>query len=140
MNRNVTDHGISNQGHRLHRNSLIRLAVAFIVLVVLVSVANAFAEGIKARMQARLPAIVALKAEGIIGEDNKGFLAFVGSAQKKVDIVAGENEDRRQVYAAIAKQQGTTVETVGKLRARQIAENASPGEWLQNENGEWIQK
>jgi hypothetical protein len=124
----------------MNRNSLVRLSIAFIVFFVFVSAANAFAEGIKARMQARLPVIVALKAEGIIGEDNKGFLAFVGSAQKKVDIVASENEDRRQVYAAIAKQQGTTVELVGALRSRQIAENASPGEWLQNEKGEWIQK
>ena len=124
----------------MNRNSLIRLSVAFIVLFVLVSVANAFAEGVKARMQARLPAIVALKAEGIIGEDNKGFVAFVGSARKNVDIVAGENEDRRQVYAAIARQQGTTIERVGELRARQIAEKASPGEWLQNEKGAWLQK
>jgi uncharacterized protein YdbL (DUF1318 family) len=124
----------------MNRNSVIRLSVALIVLFVFASVATAFAEGVKARMQARLPAIVALKAEGIIGEDNKGFLAFVGSARKKVDIVTGENEDRRKVYAAIARQQGTTVETVGELRARQIAEKASPGEWLQNEKGAWIQK
>ena len=124
----------------MNRNSVIRLSVALIVLFVFASVATAFAEGVKARMQARLPTIVALKAEGIIGEDNKGFLAFVGSARKKVDIVTGENEDRRKVYAAIARQQGTTVETVGALRARQIAEKASPGEWLQNEKGAWIQK
>jgi uncharacterized protein YdbL (DUF1318 family) len=124
----------------MNRNSLIRLSVTVIVLFVLVSVTNGFAEGIKARMQARLPAIVALKGEGVIGEDNKGYLAFVGSARKQVDIVAGENQDRRQVYAAIAKQQGSTVEVVGELRARQIAENASPGEWLQNEQGAWIQK
>ena len=124
----------------MNRSSLIRLSVAFIVLFVLVSVANGFAEGLKARMQARLPAIVALKGEGIIGEDNKGYLAFVGSARKQVDIVAGENQDRRQVYAAIAKQQGSTVEIVGALRARKIAENASPGEWLQNEQGAWLKK
>jgi uncharacterized protein YdbL (DUF1318 family) len=122
----------------MNRNSFIRLSIAFVIVFVFVSVANAFAEGIKARMQARLPAIVALKAEGIIGEDNKGYLAFVGSARQQVDIVAGENQDRRQVYAAIAKQQGTTVEVVGELRARQIAGNASPGDWLQNEQGAWI--
>lgn len=124
----------------MNRNSFIRLSIVFVIVFVFVSVANAFAEGIKARMQARLPAIVALKAEGIIGEDNRGYLAFVGSARKQVDIVAGENQDRRQVYAAIAKQQGTTVEVVGELRARQIAGNASPGDWLQNEQGAWIKK
>jgi len=124
----------------MNRNSFLRLSVAFVIVFVFVSVANAFAEGIKARMQDRLPAIVALKAEGIIGEDNKGYLAFVGSARKQTEIVTGENQDRRQVYAAIAKQQGTTVEKVGILRARRIAENAAPGEWLQNDQGAWIQK
>ena len=91
-------------------------------------------------MQERLPIIVALKNEGIIGEDNKGYLSFLGSVRKKADVVAAENEDRRQVYSAIAKQQGTTVEVVGSLRAKKIAENASPGQWLQNEQGAWIQK
>ena len=120
--------------------SVVRLSAAMVVLFVVVFGVSAFAAGIKARMQARLPEIVALKAEGIIGEDNRGFLAFIGSARKKADIVAAENEDRRQVYAAIARQQGTTAEVVGRLRARQIAQNASPGEWLQNEKGEWIKK
>jgi uncharacterized protein YdbL (DUF1318 family) len=120
--------------------SVVRLAAAMVVLFVVVSGVSAFAAGIKARMQARLPEIVALKAEGMIGEDNRGFLAFIGSARKKADIVAAENEDRRQVYAAIARQQGTTAEVVGRLRARQIAQNASPGEWLQNEKDEWIKK
>jgi len=128
------------RGEIMKRNSIVRLSVAIIVLFVLASGISAFARGIKARMQERLPEIVALKAEGIVGEDNRGYLAFVGSVKKKVDIVEAENEDRRQVYDVIAQQQGTTVEVVGKLRARQIAENAAPGEWLQNEQGQWIRK
>ena len=124
----------------MNRNSLIRLSVAFIVLFVAAAASHGAAKGIKARMQERLPVIVALKNESIIGEDNKGYLAFVGSVRKKADVVAAENEDRRQVYAAIARQQGTTVEVVGALRAKKIAEHASPGEWLQNEQGAWIRK
>ena len=124
----------------MKRNSLVRLSVSLLILVVLASGVCAFAQGIKARMQARLPEIVALKDEGVIGEDNRGYLAFVGSVKKKVDVVEAENNDRRQVYTAIAQQEGTTVDVVGRLRARQIAQNASPGEWLQNENGQWIRK
>ena len=120
--------------------SVVRLSVALAVLFVFMSGLSCFAQGIKARMQARLPEIVALKAEGVIGEDNRGYLAFVGSARKRVDIVNAENEDRRQVYTAIAQQQGTTVDVVGRLRARQIAANADAGDWLQNENGQWIKK
>jgi hypothetical protein len=41
------------------------------------------------------------------------------------------------VYSAIARQQGTTVELVGKLRAIQIAKKSRPGFWFQDENGNW---
>jgi len=39
---------------------------------------TAFADNIKARMKNRLPVIKELKAQGIEGEDNKGYLQFVG--------------------------------------------------------------
>ena len=82
----------------------------------------------------------ALKAEGIVGEDNQGYLQFVGGKKEKADVIAAENNDRKTVYAAIAKQQGTTAELVGKRRAMQIAKKANPGEWVQDASGKWIQK
>ena len=51
-----------------------------------------------------------------------------------------ENRDRKLVYEAIAKNQGTTVEVVGRHRAVQIADKALAGEWLQDANGKWYQK
>ena len=102
--------------------------------------AAAFADDIKARMKNRLPEIKQLKAQGIVGEDNKGYLQFVGGNKAKADVVAAENKDRKTVYTAIAKQQGTTAELVGKRRALQIAKKASPGEWVQDASGNWIQK
>lgn len=101
---------------------------------------SAFADDIKARMKNRLPVIKELKAKGIVGEDNKGFLQFVGGNKAKADVVAAENKDRKTVYAAIAKQQGTTAELVGKRRALQIAKKANSGEWVQDANAKWIQK
>ncbi len=100
----------------------------------------AFADDIKARMKNRLPVIKQLKAQGIVGEDNKGYLQFVGGKKEKADVVAAENKDRQTVYAAIAKQQGTTAELVGKRRALQIAKKAAPGEYVQDTGGNWIQK
>jgi uncharacterized protein YdbL (DUF1318 family) len=101
---------------------------------------SAPADDIKARMKNRLPVIKELKAQGIVGEDNKGFLQFVGGKQAKSDVVAAENKDRQTVYAAIAKQQGTTAELVGQRRALQIAKRANQGEWVQSTDGSWIQK
>jgi uncharacterized protein YdbL (DUF1318 family) len=98
------------------------------------------ADDIKTRMKDRLPIILELKAKGIVGENNKGYLEFLGGKSEKADVVAAENEDRKTVYAAIAKQEGTTVELVGKRRALQIAQKADPGEWLQDASGNWHQK
>ena len=99
------------------------------------------ADDIKARMQERLPIIVQMKSDGIIGENNKGFLAFVpGAAMKKENVVAAENTDRQMVYTAIAKQQGTSAALVGERRAIQIAKSAGSGHWLQDESGKWYKK
>ena len=91
-------------------------------------------------MIARLPEIKALKNKGIVGENNLGYLQFVGNKKEKADVVNAENRDRKLVYEAIAKQQNTTVEVVGKHRAIQIANKAQAGEWLQDANGKWYQK
>ena len=99
------------------------------------------AADIKARMQERLPTIVQLKSEGVIGENNKGYLEFVpGAAQKMDNIVAEENRDREMVYDAIAKQQNTTADLVGQRRAIQIGQRAAAGEWLQDNSGNWYKK
>ena len=102
--------------------------------------ASSFAGGIKARMKARLPEINNLKAAGIIGENNRGYLEFVGAQTASNDLVAAENQDREAVYKAIAQQQGSTSENVGKRRAIKLADNARPGEWLQDAKGKWYRK
>jgi len=112
------------------------------IFLLTVFAAGAFpsAEEIRARMLARLPEIIALKDKGLIGENSNGFLEFVGQQKEAQAVVTAENQDRKTVYKAIAKQQGTTVELVGKHRAIQIANKARPGEWLQDANGKWYQK
>jgi len=116
------------------------IAVVFVfVLGILISDAYP-ADSIKQRMIDRLPVINNLKGRGIIGENNLGFLEFVGSQKEKADVVAAENMDRKSVYEAIAKNQGTTIQVVGQHRAIQIADKALAGEWLQDANGKWYQK
>ena len=118
----------------------IRKILTFLIIGFFVLGVTAFADDIKARMKNRLPVIKELKTEGIVGEDNKGYLQFVGGKKAKADVVEAENKDRKTVYKAIAKQQGTTAELVGKRRALQIAKKAEPGEWVQDASGNWIQK
>jgi hypothetical protein len=112
---------------------LVTMAVALLVAL------PATAQDIKARMAARLPVIDDLKARGIVGENNQGYLEFVG-APEKAESVAAENADRRAVYAAIARQTGTSPEAVGRQRAVQIAQKSLPGVRLQKPDGTWYTK
>ena len=117
--------------------------VTLFTLLIFTADGNCFAgaNDIKARMQERLPTIVQLKSEGVIGENNRGYLEFIrGTAQKQSGVITAENNDRDAVYSAIAKQQGTTKQLVGQRRAIQIGERASSGEWLQDTSGKWYKK
>ena len=102
--------------------------------------AMAFGQDIKARIKARRPTILELKAAGIIGENSAGYLEFRGSQKKNEELVKAENSDRKIVYKKIGEKTGTTAEVVGQRRALKIAELAKPGDWLQNASGKWYKK
>ncbi len=123
----------------MKRKIIIAILPVFI-LGILITHAYSSSKAIKQRMIERLPVIKALKDQGLVGENNKGYLEFVGQKKEKADVIKAENKDRKLVYGAIAKQQGTTAEVVGKHRAIQIANKAQPGEWLQDANGKWYKK
>ena len=121
-------------------NSRCFLFAAAMLVFVGLTAGGALADSIKERMAARLPVIEALKAKGLVGENNKGYLEFRGSHRDRADVVDAENKDRRIIYSALAKREGTTTEFVGKLRAKQISSKADKGEWLQNAAGNWYRK
>lgn len=124
--------------YRLFRS---RAVVLFLLLVSLLLAATCQADDeIKSRMKARLPALAALKAQGIIGENKSGYLEFRKADKSQEALVKAENEDRGKVYAAIAKQQGVGADLVGARRALQIAQQAAAGTWLQKPDGTWYQK
>ena len=89
--------------------------------------AAAFCADIKTRIKNRLPRIIELKAAGIVGENNQGFLDFIGGNTSEQALVDAENRDRQLVYDAIAKQQGTTADVVGRRRALQGSTATPPG-------------
>jgi len=111
-----------------------------IIITLMISFQFAFAGDIKQRMKKRLPAIAELKKEGIIGENNKGYLGFVTKARAKEDVIAAENKDRKKVYTYFAKQQETTLDIVEKIQAKRKAGRTSSGEFFQKPNGTWVKK
>lgn len=99
------------------------------------------ARSIKQNMQKRQPELAALLRKGVLGEANDGYLAARGTlTEEEKKLADAENQDRKTVYSAIAKQQNTTVTLVGQRRAKQIAERAASGIWIQNAAGEWSRK
>ena len=116
--------------------------VLFITAICLLWTPDGWANEIAKRMKNRIPAIAQLKAKGAVGENNKGYLEFKikEPAPKQAELINAENKDRAAVYTAIAKQQGTSPENVGKHRAAQIEQKARPGDWLQDSKGKWYRK
>jgi len=101
---------------------------------------NSFADEIKDRMKQRLPTIVKMKQQGIVGENARGYLEYVSDNKSNQDLVDSENRDRKEVYSIIATQQGVPIEKVEKLRAVQIVQKAVSGEFLKKEDGSWYNK
>ncbi|NLV23522.1 MAG: YdbL family protein [Deltaproteobacteria bacterium] len=116
------------------------VSVAVLLAAVFLSGFSAEANDIKSRMLQRLPVINSLKAQGILGENNQGYLEYRASAGTRKDVVDAENRDRGTVYRMIAERQKTTPELVGKQRAAQIAQREPAGHWLQDAGGRWYRK
>ena len=122
------------------KNAFSRLALLSFVLVLAPVMTRAEDLGaVRARMEQRLSRIDALKSSGAIGENNQGLLE-VRTAGEATAVVADENKDRAVVYAELAKRTGASADSVGRARAKQIANNSASGVWLQRESGEWYQK
>lgn len=123
---------------------MLYLAVAMLLCGACAPVATAAptkAQTIQKNMKQRQGAVNALLAKGSVGEANTGFLAPRGAlSEAEQKLVDAENQDRKTVYEAIAKQQKVTAAQVGSRRAIKIAELAKSGTWLQDADGNWSRK
>ena len=72
--------------------------------------------------------------------DNGHLEARGAPAAGDQQVIQAENTDRRQVYAAIASEIGSSADEVGRKRAAQLAELARPGHWVQGADGSWRRK
>lgn len=98
-------------------------------------------KSVLARMEQRLPSVDALKARGIIGENNRGYLEARATLKgDEQGVVSAENSDRAALYESVAKEQGISVEQVGRGRAQKIAAGSRRGVWLQGNDNVWYQK
>ncbi|MFT3829666.1 MAG: DUF1318 domain-containing protein [Opitutaceae bacterium] len=124
----------------MNTRTLLSLVVVAL-LAVAAPVASAQPAEIKQQMAQRLPAIDDLRRRLVVGENNAGFLEVRGkAAPEETQLIEAENRDRAAVYEAIAKRSETTAETVGKARAKQIANASARGLLIQDADGRWAEK
>ena len=93
------------------------------------------------RMKSRLSDVVAQKDAGTIGEGMDGFLHMKNSSNSAViALVKAENNDRRELFKALAAKTGGDSTAVARKFFYGIATKAKAGHWFKKLSGKWIQK
>ena len=105
-------------------------------------VTPAVQEAINAR-RSRYDQLKALKAQGVLGENNEGHVAVLTGDADAEKLAAEENNDREVIYKAIVEQNKLGRDAITTIRTtfgEVQREKASAGEKIQNPAGEWVTK
>lgn len=118
------------------------LFIPFLLCFALISQLGAETrEAIQERISERDEVIASLLLEQKLGENNRGFLeARSELTRDELQLKEAENRDRLALYEILAREVGRSVQEIGIVRARQLAERSVPGVWIQNRRGEWFIK
>ena len=83
-----------------------------------------------------------LKASGVVGEDNHGYVEALKDEGGAPSVVDAENRDRKVIYQTIAEQNGleNAVATIESVFAQVQRDKAAAGEQIQMEDGRWTTK
>lgn len=90
--------------------------------------------------KARFAELKELKAKGLVGETNRGYVQQLGGGKEVDVLVAAENRDRKLVYEAIVEQNrlgSGALATVEKVFAGVQRDKADPGDKVQDASGRW---
>ena len=129
---------------KLTLKAILLYCVLALFSIVTISSAQNTKDEIKIRMQDRFAKISELKKSGKIGETPLGFAEAVNKEfaqdEQIIKLLAAENDDRKILYAIIAKESQTSVEEVGMANAKRYFQKASASDYFKTQTGEWKQK
>ena len=82
------------------------------------------------------------KADGQVGERIDGYVGVVdanasGEVRALVDQV---NAERKEKYAEIAAERGTSIQAVAQIAGQKLIARAPGGQYVLGANGQWRQK
>jgi len=89
--------------------------------------------------------------QGVLGENNKGMLEVrnleaLTDLKARADVqrlVKAENADRQELYKEIAAAKNVDLAQLPKIQetyAATLRQNAKPGDWIQQPDGNWVKK
>jgi len=90
--------------------------------------------------KSRFAELKMMKTQGVVGENNHGYVQALGGGKEVIALVAAENKDRKQVYEAIVTQNklgAGALATVEAVFARVQRDKADPGDKVQDASGRW---
>lgn len=92
--------------------------------------------------RSRYDQLTALKSEGRVGENNRGYVQTLLEDSEVDSLVEAENLDRKVIYQTIAEQNGLTdaLETIENVFAQVQRDKANAGDMIQLEDGSWVKK
>ena len=107
---------------------------------------RAIKDSIKARSEAIKPFMdrgnIGIAADGLLAIRNTDGLNLKERAETK-QLVDAENRDRENLYAEIAKANNISNESIPKIKAifaKSWLDQARPGWWIQDGQGNWKRK
>lgn len=120
--------------------STLVLSLILALLLPTVAAANELDE-VKSRIKDRFDATMAIKRAGLAGENNVGLLEARGSlSAEQRQVVNAENKDRERLYELLAQSGDSSPSQVARYFARENAKRQPAGVWIQQTNGQWVQK
>ena len=95
--------------------------------------------------KARSPELQGLKAKGLIGENNKGFITILKPPlqPKEASLIDAENHDRKFIYNTVVAQNHLGSENLAKVEAefsKTRHDRAMKGDYIQLSSGKWVRK
>jgi uncharacterized protein YdbL (DUF1318 family) len=85
--------------------------------------------------------LVALEAQGVIGEDFNGLVALKGAGgDVAASVVSEENNDRKKIYGYVAEKNGAGYQETARISARRIQSDAPSGTPVETAAGVWSTK
>lgn len=82
------------------------------------------------------------KAAGLIGEKSDGYIGLVqGTAPAAVEqLVTSVNNQRRERYEQIARENGISISQVAQLAYARAVEATRSGNYVEDASGRWVRK